>query len=84
MTVHIMKILLVEDDKLLNHHLSSLLTEADNQVYSTDKAEIALHYAVDYPIDVAIIDLGLPDMDGLQLIRRLRERQIPFPIIVLT
>ncbi|WP_338140123.1 response regulator transcription factor [Aeromonas allosaccharophila] len=79
-----MKILLVEDDKLLNHHLSSLLTEADNQVYSTDKAEIALHYAVDYPIDVAIIDLGLPDMDGLQLIRRLRERQIPFPIIVLT
>jgi len=29
MTAHIMKILLVEDDKLLNHHLSSLLTEAD-------------------------------------------------------
>ena len=84
MTAHIMKILLVEDDKLLNHHLSSLLTEADNQVYSTDQAGIALHYAADYPIDVAIIDLGLPDMDGLQLIRQLRERQIPFPIIVLT
>ncbi|WP_421309577.1 response regulator, partial [Aeromonas sp. 603696] len=79
-----MKILLVEDDKLLNHHLSSLLTEANNQVYSTDQAGIALHYAADYPIDVAIIDLGLPDMDGLQLIRQLRERQIPFPIIVLT
>ncbi|GKR19068.1 hypothetical protein KAM467_21120 [Aeromonas caviae] len=60
--MHLMKILLVEDDKLLNHHLSTLLTEAQNQVYSTDKAQVALHYAADYPIDVAIIDLGLPDM----------------------
>jgi two-component system response regulator PhoP len=33
---------------------------------------------------LTIIDLGLPDMDGLQLITRLREQQIPFPIIVLT
>ncbi|MFM4981838.1 DNA-binding response regulator, partial [Aeromonas caviae] len=48
-----MKILLVEDDKLLNHHLSTLLTEAQNQVYSTDNAQVALHYAADYPIDVA-------------------------------
>ncbi|PJG59955.1 DNA-binding response regulator [Aeromonas cavernicola] len=84
MTAYIMKILLVEDDKLLNHHLSSLLTDAHNQVYSTDRAAIALHYAADYPIDVAIVDLGLPDMDGLQLIRQLRERQIPFPILILT
>ena len=82
--MHLMKILLVEDDKLLNHHLSTLLTEAQNQVYSTANAQVALHYAADYPIDVAIIDLGLPDMDGLQLITRLREQQIPFPIIVLT
>ena len=35
--------------------------------------------AADYPIDVAIIDLGLPDMDGLQLITRLRERRSPSP-----
>ena len=84
MIAHLMKILLVEDDKLLNHHLSTLLTEAQNQVHSTDSAQVALHYAADYPIDVAIIDLGLPDMDGLQLIRQLREQQIPFPIIVLT
>ena len=82
--MHLMKILLVEDDKLLNHHLTTLLTEAQNQVHSTDSAQVALHYAADYPIDVAIIDLGLPDMDGLQLISRLREQQIPFPIIVLT
>lgn len=81
---HLMKILLVEDDKLLNHHLTTLLGEAQNQVHGTDSAQVALHYAEDYPIDVAIIDLGLPDMDGLLLIRTLRERQIAFPIIVLT
>lgn len=79
-----MKILLVEDDKLLNHHLTSLLTESENQVYSTDRARIALHYAADYPIDVAIIDLGLPDLSGVKLISELRARRISFPIIVLT
>lgn len=79
-----MKILLVEDDKLLNHHLTTLLTETHNQVHSTDRAQVALHYATNYPIDVAIIDLGLPDLDGLHLIRGLRALQIPFPVIVLT
>lgn len=79
-----MKILLAEDDRLLNHHLKSLLQEQDNQVYAAHEAEEALHFAEDYPIDVAIIDLGLPDMDGLTLIRQLRDRQIPFPILILT
>lgn len=79
-----MKILLVEDDKLLNHHLTTLLGEAGNQVYSAHEGKLALHYASDYPIDVAIIDLGLPDMDGLTLIARLRDQQIPFPILILT
>ncbi|CAJ1871882.1 hypothetical protein LMCDFJHI_03868 [Aeromonas salmonicida] len=58
MIAHLMKILLVEDDKLLNHHLATLLTEAQNQVHSTDNAQVALHYATDYPIDVAIHRLG--------------------------
>ncbi|QFI54198.1 response regulator [Aeromonas simiae] len=79
-----MKILLVEDDKLLNHHLTTVLTEAGNQVHSAHQAELAQHYAHEYPIDVGIIDLGLPDMDGLSLIRALREQHIPFPIIILT
>ena len=79
-----MKILLAEDDRLLNHHLKSILQEEDHQVYAAHQAEEALHFAEDYPIDVAIIDLGLPDMDGLTLIRQLRDKQIPFPILILT
>lgn len=79
-----MKVLVVEDNKFLNHHLTILLTEAHHQVYSADSGQIAQHYASDYPIDVAIIDLGLPDMDGLQLINQIRTQRIRFPIIVLT
>lgn len=79
-----MKILLVEDDGQLNHHLTMLLAEARHKVYSSGSAKAALHYARDYPIDVAIIDLGLPDMDGLQLITQLRAQRLSFPIIVLT
>ena len=73
-----MKILLVEDDRLLNHHLKSILQEESHQVYAAHQAEEALHFAEDYPIDVGIIDLGLPDMEGLSLIRQLRAKQIPF------
>ena len=62
-----MKILLVEDDRLLNHHLKSILQEESHQVYAAHQAEEALHFAEDYPIDVGIIDLGLPDMTGQEL-----------------
>ncbi len=79
-----MKILLVEDDRLLNHHLKSILQEQGHQVHAAHEAEEALHYANDYPIDVGIVDLGLPDIDGLELVRKLRERQIPFPVLILT
>ncbi len=80
----VMKILIAEDDRLLNHHIKTLLQEAGHQVHAAHEAEEALHFAEDYPIDVAIIDLGLPDVDGLSLIRQLRDRQIPFPILILT
>ena len=81
--MHLMKILLVEDDKLLNHHLTTLLTEAQNQVHSTDSAQVALHYAADYPIDVGIIDLGLPDMDGIDVLRELRSWS-SLPVVVVS
>lgn len=79
-----MKILIVEDDQLLNHHLKSLLQDAGHQVHAAYNAGEALHFGKEYPIDVAIIDLGLPDIDGLKLIQQLRNHQIPFPILILT
>ncbi len=79
-----MKILVVEDDLLLNHHLKSLLQEEGHQVYTAQQAGEAEHFATDYPIDVTILDLGLPDRDGIELVRQWRQQQIPFPILVLT
>ena len=43
-----------------------------------------LYYALEYPIDLAIIDLGLPEMSGLDIIRNVREQGKSYPILILT
>jgi len=43
-----------------------------------------LYYGEEFPIDLAIVDLGLPGMSGLDLIRELRKSKIDFPILILT
>ncbi len=79
-----MRILIVEDDPLLSHHLSSQLAELDNQTYCAKTAEEGLFTAKTFPNDIAIIDLGLPDRDGISLIRDIRRANIPMPILILT
>lgn len=79
-----MRILIVEDDPLLGHHLATQLSELGNQVHCAKTAEEGLFTAKTYPNDVAIIDLGLPDRDGLSLIRDIRRADIPMPILILT
>ncbi len=79
-----MQILVIEDDPLLCHHLKVRLGEMGNQVQASQTAAEGRYLAANYPIDVAIIDLGLPDESGLSLIRHLREQQHSFPILILT
>ena len=79
-----MKFLVVEDDDLLRHHISYQLGSQDYRVYSAPDAREALFLVDQYPLDAAIIDLGLPGMDGLELIKRLREQGKTFPILILT
>ncbi|MGI2260334.1 response regulator [Shewanella sp. GXUN23E] len=79
-----MRILVVEDDAILSHHLRVQLSELGNQVQVASTAAEGLYQARDYPIDVAIVDLGLPDGDGVELIGRLRELGIKTPVLVLT
>ena len=45
---------------------------------------MGLYYALEYPIDLAIIDLGLPEMSGLDIIRNVREQGKSYPILILT
>ena len=79
-----MKILLVEDEQLLRQHLRVRLGESDYIVEAVADAEEALYSAAEFHYDLAIIDLGLPGMSGLDLIRNLRERGQKLPILILT
>jgi two-component system response regulator PhoP len=79
-----MKILVVEDENLLRHHLKVRLGEAGHVVNAVADAEEALYSAREFHHDLAIIDLGLPGMSGLDLIRQLRSQGATLPILILT
>lgn len=79
-----MRLLLVEDDQILNR---SLAVQFEGAGYKVDRAEDGregLYYAQEYPIDLAVIDLGLPGLSGVELIRALRAEGKDYPILVLT
>jgi two-component system response regulator PhoP len=79
-----MRILIVEDEPLLLEQLNSSLS---NQGYAVDCAsdgEEGLYQGTEYPYDLAIIDLGLPKIDGIEVIKRLRKDNKNFPILILT
>ncbi|MBF7142471.1 MULTISPECIES: response regulator [Pseudomonas] len=79
-----MKLLLVEDEALLRHHLHTRLSEGGHIVEAVADARAALQHAADATFDLAIVDLGLPGLSGLELIRQWRAQGRVFPILVLT
>lgn len=79
-----MRLLLVEDDLDLLRQISHSLISANYSVDVANDGELGLFQATEYPYDAAIIDIGLPKIDGIQLITQLRQQQVDFPIIVLT
>jgi len=79
-----MRILLVEDDTALQTSLSGILRDAGYAVDVSGDGIEGLFFGEEYPIDLAIIDLGLPGMSGLELIRSLRKQERDFPILILT
>ncbi len=66
-----MRVLVVEDNALLRHHLKVQLQDSGHQVDAAEDAREADYYLNEHLPDIAIVDLGLPDEDGLSLIRRL-------------
>lgn len=79
-----MKILLVEDNLQLNKALSTLLKRNSYIVDSAIDGEEALMYINDYRYDVIVLDIMLPKIDGLEVLRRSRKQGIKTPIILLT
>lgn len=79
-----MRVLVVEDNTLLRHHLAVQLREGGHQVDAAEDAKEADYFLNEHTPDIAIIDLGLPDEDGMSLIRRWRCNGVAIPILVLT
>ncbi|PHS71665.1 MAG: DNA-binding response regulator [Cycloclasticus sp.] len=79
-----MRALVVEDDQAIQDQLVATLTKTGYAVDAAGNGAEALYLGTEFPIDVAIIDLGLPDMSGIEVIKKLRAKDINFPILILT
>ena len=79
-----MRILIIEDEQALRESLQHDLTAAGHAVDVAADGEEGLYAALEYPIDAAIIDLGLPRIAGLEVIRRLRAAGRSYAVLVLT
>ena len=79
-----MRLLLIEDDATLRGSLAAQLRNDGHAVEEAADGREGLYFALEYPVDLAIVDLGLPIVSGLDIIRQVREAGKSFPILVLT
>jgi two-component system OmpR family response regulator len=78
------RILVVEDDSLLAEGLQSVLARAGHAVEHVALGRHADAMLSDQQFDLVVLDVGLPDIDGFEVLRRLRLRQTPTNVLVLT
>ena len=79
-----MRVLLVEDDPATSKSIEMMLTHANLNVYATDLGEEGIDLAKLYDYDLILLDLGLPDMNGHEVLRQLRLARIETPILILS
>lgn len=77
-------LLIVEDDELLRDGLSAQLTLAGHRTTTAEDGEVALARLAENAFDGVVLDLGLPKVDGLTVLRRLRQRLSALPVLILT
>lgn len=79
-----MRILVIEDEVKLQNQIRQKLESVGYMVDTCGNGEEGLFFANEYPLDAAIIDIGLPGKSGLEIIKALRERGSLLPILILT
>lgn len=79
-----MRVLLIEDEVHLREQITRQLKEHHFTVDPVADGEEGLFMGTEYPYDVAIIDLGLPKLSGIDVIQQLRRQGFDYPILILT
>lgn len=79
-----MHVLIVEDEARVAKQIASVLTEAGHDPVVVHDGETALREVTKSPFDLIILDVGLPKVDGFEVLRRLRSQHIPSRVLLLT
>jgi DNA-binding response OmpR family regulator len=79
-----MRILVVDDEVRLARHVASALTEAGHDPVVIHDGETALGEAERTPFDLVVLDVGLPGMDGFEVLKRMRSKNISHRVLMLT
>ncbi|MEJ2347004.1 MAG: response regulator transcription factor [Gammaproteobacteria bacterium] len=79
-----MRILVIEDEQALREQLRTRLQETGFAVDAVGDGDEGLYQGSEYPYDVAVVDLGLPGLSGIEVIRRWRQAGRDFPVLILT
>ncbi|TCS63476.1 response regulator transcription factor CtrA [Varunaivibrio sulfuroxidans] len=79
-----MRILLVEDDPATAKSIELMVKSAGMVVDSTDLGEDGLEIGKLYDYDIIVLDLMLPDINGLEVLRRLRDARVTTPVLILS
>jgi two-component system KDP operon response regulator KdpE len=77
-------VLIVDDEPAIRRFVRATLSVQDYRVLEAEDGRTALEVVARNPLDLLVLDLGLPDVDGFEVIRRLREGGSTVPIIVLS
>jgi two-component system response regulator PhoP len=79
-----MRVLVIEDEAPLREQIVAALRSSGYAVDDTGQGGDGLYLGNEYPVDVAVLDLGLPDLQGLEVLRGWRKAGRTFPVLILT
>jgi len=79
-----MRVLVIEDEDSLRNKLVERLKDEGYAVDAAANGDDGLYLGREFPVDVAVIDLGLPGISGIEVIQKLRNEGKKFPILILT
>lgn len=79
-----MRILIIEDEVAIRHQVARELQDQGFIVDETGDGDEGLFFANEYPLDLAIVDIGLPGMSGIDVIKSLRADGKTLPVLILT